>query len=225
MIKEIENKLPGYNCGSCGYSNCAKFSRALSHKETTLDACPLMQQEKHKGNKAQIADILRKNFSETKKRIHGVLDKYEADILLSPLKGEHACREVLLLLTETNATQDSVIKYRPIGCPIVHFAKILKREGMLVTVVIIGPCDRGEDNDAIIPVGNCLVIGFEGEYSGKDISVGETIRFLPKHCMMQKVHSGVVVNIENKKVYIEGIDLKVWTPPKTINNYKMETKQ
>ena len=38
----------------------------------------------------------------------------------------------------------------------------------------------------------------------------QTVRFLPEHCMMQKVHSGVVVHSEAAMVQIEGIDLKVW---------------
>ena len=42
------------------------------------------------------------------------------------------------------------------------------------------------------------------------VEVGETVRFLPEHCMMQKVHSGVVVHFEGARVRIEGIDLKVW---------------
>ena len=36
------------------------------------------------------------------------------------------------------------------------------------------------------------------------------VRFLPEHCMMQKVHSGVVVHSEGTMVRIDGIDLKVW---------------
>jgi len=31
--------------------------------------------------------------------------------------------------------------------------------------------------------------------------------------MMQKVHSGVVVQLVGKRAIIEGIDLKVWAPP------------
>jgi len=43
-----------------------------------------------------------------------------------------------------------------------------------------------------------------------DQKVGETVRFLPQHCMMKKVHSGVVLHSVGKKLRIEGIDLKVW---------------
>ena len=58
-----------------------------------------------------------------------------------------------------------------------------------------------------------MVLAFQGTYEGKSLRVGETIRFLPHHCMMQKVHSGVVVNLENENVRIEVIDLKVWAMP------------
>ncbi|KAF5410725.1 MAG: hypothetical protein C5S47_05995 [Candidatus Methanogasteraceae archaeon] len=44
---------------------------------------------------------------------------------------------------------------------------------------------------------------------GRVPDAGETVRFLPEHCMMQKVHSGVVVHSEGDRVRIERIDLKV----------------
>ena len=60
-------------------------------------------------------------------------------------------------------------------------------------------------------IGLAMVLAFEGTISrGKRPNVGETVRFLPEHCMMQKVHSRVVVHSEGARVRIEGIDLKVW---------------
>ena len=49
-----------------------------------------------------------------------------------------------------------------------------------------------------------VITGFEGTYTGKQVKVGETVRFLPLHCMMQKIHSGVVINIEDNKIKLEG---------------------
>jgi len=43
-----------------------------------------------------------------------------------------------------------------------------------------------------------------------DQKVGEMVRFLPQHCTMNKVHSGVVLHSVGKRLRIEGIDLKVW---------------
>jgi hypothetical protein len=58
-----------------------------------------------------------------------------------------------------------------------------------------------------------MVIAFEGKVAGTNVAVGQTVRFLPNHCMMQKIHSGVIVNLEANKIRIECIDLKVWAPP------------
>lgn len=55
------------------------------------------------------------------------------------------------------------------------------------------------------------VTAFEGVVSrGKIPDVGKTVRFLPEHCMMQKVHSGAVVHSEGGRLRIEGVDLEVW---------------
>jgi uncharacterized Fe-S cluster-containing protein len=57
-------------------------------------------------------------------------------------------------------------------------------------------------------IGICLVAVFEGLVSrGRRPEVAETVRFLPEHCMMQMVHSGVMVYSDGER--IEGIDLKV----------------
>jgi uncharacterized Fe-S cluster-containing protein len=45
---------------------------------------------------------------------------------------------------------------------------------------------------------------------GKIPSLCQTVKFLPEHCMMQKVHSGIVVSVEGRRLRIEAIDLKVW---------------
>jgi uncharacterized Fe-S cluster-containing protein len=56
-----------------------------------------------------------------------------------------------------------------------------------------------------------MILAFEGIVSKGTIpKVGQTVKFIPEYCMMQKVHSGMVVGVEGKKVRIEGIDLKVW---------------
>jgi uncharacterized Fe-S cluster-containing protein len=106
-----------------------------------------------------------------------------------------------------------VIRYRPLGCPITHFARILEKKDGLLTIHVVGPRHRLGEEFPFTDIGVCMVIGFEGEVRGTLPSVGETVRFLPAECMMQKVHSGVVVGIEGRSARIEGLDLKVWAPP------------
>jgi uncharacterized Fe-S cluster-containing protein len=107
--------------------------------------------------------------------------------------------------------EGDIFRYRPLGCPITHFARVLKSDRGIVTVHLVGPVHLLQGLPAPEDIGICMVLAFEGTISrGKRPDVGETVRFLPEHCMMQKVHSGVVVHSEGDRVRIEGIDLKVW---------------
>lgn len=212
-IKEL---LPGFNCGICGYARCDEFAGALLKKWTQLEKCKFLLQEIFEENRVELEEILRheKIIPEEEKFV-GLLDGYQADIILKPLPGEESCREVLYPFTNTQLKEGDIIKYRPLGCPIIHFARILSEDNGMITVHIIGPCHRldAEAEFEYLDIGLCMVGGFEGVVQGKIPDVGETVRFLPGHCMMQKVHSGVVVQVEGRKIILEGIDLKVWSPP------------
>jgi uncharacterized protein len=208
--------LPGFNCGICGYARCDEFGHSLLKRGTELGKCRFLFQEIFNENRMELEEILREeNILPIEKKPVGLLDGYEADFVLNPLPGESSCREVLYPFTRKELKKGDVIKYRPLGCPIIHFAEILDEENGLITVQIIGPCHRidSEVEFDFIEIGLCMVGGFEGIVNGKLPDVGETIRFLPGHCMMQKVHSGVVVQLVGKRAIIEGIDLKVWAPP------------
>lgn len=208
--------LPSFNCGICGYAQCEEFSQALLKNETQLEKCRFLLQEVFNENRKELEEILKeeKVIPEEEKYV-GVLDGYEADFVLHPLPGEKSCREVLYPFTRKVLKAEDVVRYRPLACPITHFARILSEDNGLITVHMIGPCHRLDPkaNFEFIDIGICMVGGFEGIIEGKLPSIGETVRFLPGHCMMQKVHSGVLVQLEGRKAIIEGIDLKVWAPP------------
>jgi uncharacterized Fe-S cluster-containing protein len=208
--------LPGFNCGICGYARCDEFAGALLKNWTQMEKCRFLLQEIFEENRVELEEILRqeKIIPEEEKFV-GLLDGYQADLILKPLPGESSCREVLYPFTNMQLKEGDIIKYRPLGCPIIHFARILSEDNGLITVHIIGPCHRLDDEAEFeyLDIGLCMVGGFEGVVQGKIPDVGETVRFLPGHCMMQKVHSGVVVQVEGRKIILEGIDLKVWSPP------------
>ncbi|MCC7563543.1 MAG: hypothetical protein KO275_03450 [Methanobacterium sp.] len=208
--------LPGYNCGICGYARCDEFAGALLKGRTQLEKCRFLYQEIFQEDLAKLQEILKETkVIPDEKKIVGVMDGYEADIILKPLPGEESCRETLYPFTREEINAGEIIRYRPLGCPIIHFAKVLEENHGLITVHLVGPCHRldSESEFEYKDVGVCMVGGFQGTIEGELPRVGETVRFLPYHCMMQKVHSGVVVQLEGRQAIIEGIDLKVWAPP------------
>jgi len=211
-MKNIEKLLPGYNCGECGYSSCREFAAKLVDV-AGLERCPILKQERFRGRVEGIARLLSISARpEKESEIIGVLDGLRADFSLSPLPGEPSCREDLHPLNPAARLEEGdVFRYRPLGCPITHFAKVLKSSQGIVTVHLVGPVHLLQGLPAPEDIGICLVLAFEGAVSrGRRPEVGETVRFLPEHCMMQKVHSGVVVHSEGERLRIEGIDLKVW---------------
>lgn len=212
--EDISKLLPGYNCGICGYARCDEFSGAIIKKRADLKNCRFMFQELFAQNLEKLESILKEGkIIPEDEKIVGLLDGYEADFALKPLPEENSCREVLYPFSKEVLKKGDIIRYRPLGCPITHFAEIIDESHGLITVHMVGPCHRLDQEFEYQDIGVCMVGGFEGIIEGKMPAVGETVRFLPIHCMMQKVHSGVVVQLEGKRAIIEGIDLKVWSPP------------
>ncbi|QHN08313.1 hypothetical protein FZP68_05945 [Methanothermobacter sp. THM-2] len=215
LRERVTELLPGYNCGICGYARCDEYASALLKGRTEIDRCHFMYQELFTDNLQKLQEILKEeDLLPEEKKVVGVLDGYEADFILKPLPDEGSCREVLFPFSRAELKKGDIIRYRPLGCPITHFAEILDENNGLITVHIVGPCHRlGSEDFEFRDIGVCMVGGFEGMIDGELPNIGDTVRFLPAHCMMQKVHSGVVVQLEGRRAIIEGIDLKVWAPP------------
>ena len=214
--ERVSKLLPGYNCGICSYARCDEFGRAVLENKANLEDCRFMLQEIFKENKEKLETLLKEEkIIPEEEKIVGLLDKYEADFILNSLPEDYSCRETLFPFSREELKVGDIIRYRPLGCPIIHFAEILEENHGLIVVHIVGPCHRLDETAEFDfkDIGVCMVGGFEGIIEGKLPAVGETVRFLPGHCMMQKVHSGVVVQLIGKRAIIEGIDLKVWAPP------------
>ena len=143
----------------------------------------------------------------------GIIDGLNADFLLAPLEKEVSCREEIHPFDGSVEIEiGDFLRYRPLACPITHFAKVIDKIPGIYTIHLVGPLHRlGQEDFQFKDVGLAMIIAFEGIISkGKIPKVGQTVKFIPEYCMMQKVHSGMVVGVEGKRVRIEGIDLKVW---------------
>jgi len=207
-MRQIERLLPGFNCGECGLLSCREFAAALVDLQG-LGRCPFLGQERFADKASRIEKLLSSPAKE--EEILG-LDGLRADFALAPLPGEPSCREDLHPFNpDALPKAGEVLRYRPLGCPITHYARVLAYDRGMATVHLVGPVHLLDATPVPRDIGICLVVAFEGVVSrGRSPEVGETVRFLPEHCMMQKVHSGVVVHSEGERVRIEAIDLKVW---------------
>lgn len=211
-IKKIADLLPGYNCNACNYRRCDLFAEMIL-KVKTEEKCPFLLKEEFKENKKKIKELVSNidiNLLKTERRFKG-LDDYEADFLLDPLPGEPSGRMTLLIMGKISLKVGDLVKFRPLGCPITHFAKIIDENYGVYVVHIVGPCHRiRDDKFEYKDVGIAIPVAIEGMVVGKLPEVGQTVKFIPAHCMRQKVHSGVVVEAEGKRVYIECVDFKIW---------------
>lgn len=216
-VDKILSLLPGYNCGSCGFRQCKDFAAQITD-EASLMRCPFLEREIFRKNLEQLKEIVGKEKNtekevEKEKEVIGIIDGLKADFSLGPLYEECSCREDIHPLDGSLEVEiGDILRYRPLGCPVTHFAKVIDKSPGIFTVHIVGPLHRlGKDDFSFKDAGLCMILAFEGiVVKGKIPSMCQTVKFLPEHCMMQKVHSGIVVSVEGRRLRIEAIDLKVW---------------
>jgi uncharacterized Fe-S cluster-containing protein len=205
----IVELLPGYNCGQCGLPNCHRFAAELGNR-AKLEDCPMLSQERYADNLEKLKEKIAKKECT---KVSALVGGGTSDVILAPLPGEPSCREHIFPFDrDAKVMIGDKISYRCLGCPIVHFAQVIAQDHSVLTVQVTGPQSRiGIDERPPVDVGICLIAAFEGQVmNDKILEVGETVRFIPHRCMMQRVHSGVVVRSEGDKVRIESVDLKVW---------------
>jgi uncharacterized Fe-S cluster-containing protein len=185
----MKTKLPGINCGQCGYETCDDFK---------------------KSGKSYTYCIALKTNKETYLE-RGLIDGQQYDFKLDPMEGEASCREFLLSLVPAKLKVGDCISYRPLGCPIPHFAKVVGLADGMIEVLIVGPV-KARALGPVKRLGICMVLGFMGQVDSESElpKIGQTVTFIPSKCMMGKTHSAVVVAVEGKKTRLELIDLKVW---------------
>ncbi|MFZ2470560.1 MAG: hypothetical protein WAW52_01330 [Methanothrix sp.] len=84
--------------------------------------------------------------------------------------------------TESHFKEGDIFRDRSRGCPITHFARVLKSDREIVTVHPVGPVHLLQGLPAPEDAGLCMLVAFEGVVSrGKRPDVGETVRFLSEH--------------------------------------------
>ncbi|MCK9203515.1 MAG: hypothetical protein M0P58_03640 [Bacteroidales bacterium] len=212
--------LPGLDCGACGFKTCTQFLGFLNDNPDELKRCVHLNGNSHKnvrpvpcsdcaagnmGEKMQWKDNLQRDF----------------DFILDCFENEPGPRETMLpynpaLVKELGVKKGDILIGRPMGmscgCPITHCGIVTDsdpRNGV-INWCVTGPLrPRAE---GFIDIGYYVAQGYEGliRESKSPVKLGMRYWFLPRRCMLQWRHSGLVNAITRRKdgalkVRIEGL--------------------
>ncbi|MFA5160354.1 MAG: (Fe-S)-binding protein [Candidatus Omnitrophota bacterium] len=231
MPKTTIPKLPGLNCGLCGYRTCAEMAVQLPTKPELLKRClPLSEHRETSSSSATFA-------VPTEKEKCGACDTRcapafagaekwrdslgrEFDFYLEHFPEEVGPREVILphnpmITREMDICRNDILIGRPLGmscgCPITHCGVVMdvdKRTGVM-TWCVTGPLQPRQHGYK--DIGYYIAEGYEGliQEARCEIKIGMRYYFQPKLCMLQWRHSGLV-NYLNKtrnglQVRVEGL--------------------
>jgi uncharacterized Fe-S cluster-containing protein len=212
--------LPNLDCGACGFKSCTDFSTAVDNNETELKKCIHIRAVDQKstpysnclscagenlGVKLGWKDTLKRDF----------------DFVLDIFEGEPGPKETILpynptLVKELGVKKGDVMIGRPMGmscgCPITHcgvVSDVDARNGV-INWYVTGPLRPR--SEGFIDIGYYVSQAYEGiiKESKEEIKLGRRYWFLPRRCMLQWRHSGLVNAVTklkdgSYKVRIEGL--------------------
>jgi len=209
---ELIQLLPGKNCGLCGFRNCADLlDHALAEPNTVKRCVYLLEHEI--GSVVPARDNTEFSWKDLLERDYDfVLDKFDDD----PGPREHILLGNPLNLERLGIKKGDVLIGRPVmsvGCPVTHCGVVMKEPDYFngaVVWCITGMMDARERG---IEIGYYHILAYEGmvRQARVELQFGRRYDFLPRYCMLQARHSGLINTIKKTadgySVRLEGIGL------------------
>ena len=226
MQPEIEkNKtidlLPNLNCGACGYKTCTDFASAVDIDKAELKKCIHAKKAvtEVSGHSNCINCVKTENLGEKLNWKDSLTRDF--DFILDIFDGEPGPKETILpynptLVKELGVKKGDVMIGRPMGmscgCPVTHCGVVTDvdpRNGVIHWYVT-GPLRPR--SEGFVDIGYYVSQAYEGiiKESKEKIELGRRYWFLPRRCMLQWRHSGLVNAVTklkdgSYKVRIEGL--------------------
>jgi len=218
--RKVTDLLPGLNCGACGYKKCDDFAAAVDNNEAELKHCIHVKDSAKADVKHNCISCLSgENLGESLEWKDSL--KREFDFILDVFEGEPGPKETILpynptLVKELGVKKGDVMIGRPMGmscgCPVTHCGVVTDvdaRNGV-INWCVTGPLrPRAE---GFIDIGYYVSQAYEGiiRESNCEIKLGTRYWFLPRRCMLQWRHSGLVNAVTRQKdgsykVRVEGL--------------------
>jgi uncharacterized Fe-S cluster-containing protein len=198
-------QLPGLDCGLCGQKSCEQFSQVILNDPQEIYRCIHLTQGKVQGDKPQTAA--------EKKDYLG----REYDFILDTFPNEPGPREVILphnpaRVKELDIKTGDIMIGRPMGmscgCPVTHCGIVMDvdYDNGVVIWCVTGPL--GPRTHEHKDIGYYSAQAYEGivKDSHKELKIGMRYWFMPRRCMLQWRHSGLI-NFINKRN--EGIQVRI----------------
>ncbi len=205
-LDDILARLPGKDCGQCGFRTCAALAAFVQAHPEAIRRCVYLEQPAAPPAIApeQITwrDMLGREY----------------DFVLEKLPEDSGPREVILPFNPANVEKlgikrGHVLYGRPawVGCPITHVGLVVEEPDYFngtITWCVVGPLAA---RLAGVEIGLYNPIAYEGivRHSRTELQIGQRNFFLPRACMLQSRHSGVVSALAKRegalRVRLEGI--------------------
>lgn len=215
---ELTGKLPNLDCGACGSKTCAEFAHVIAKSPDEIARCIHINIQEFKNN-----TNCKPCFSSKTGLALGWKDNLqrEFDFILDCFDTEPGPRETILpynpaLVKELGVKKGDIMIGRPMGmscgCPITHCGIVTDsdpRNGV-INWCVTGPLKPR--SEGFVDIGYYIAQGYEGliKESRIPIQLGMRYWFMPRRCMLQWRHSGLVNAITrlkdgSLKVRIEGL--------------------
>lgn len=211
--EELLSRLPGKDCGTCGFKTCAEFAEIAARDPAALDRCI------HLPTKSGSVCTAAAEFSQADITWKDHLGR-DYDFILDKFPGEPGPRETILLFNPANVEKlqikkGDVIYGRPgwisCGCPVTHVGVVVDEPDYFngtIVWCIVGPLLAREKG---INVGYYNTTAYEGlvKYTRQELQIGRRYYFQPRYCMLQWRHCGLVNSLgktpDGLRVRIEGL--------------------
>lgn len=208
-VQETLARLPGKDCGQCGFPTCAGLAELIALHPDEIRRCihlcpsaPMTAAPLIQDGDITWQDMLGREY----------------DFVLEPFPEDPGPREIIVPLNPLNVERLAVRKGdilygRPVmtGCPVTHIGVVVEEPDYLNGIIvwcIVGPLaarERGRE------IGHYQIIAYEGivKHARQELQIGQRYYFLPRLCMLQSRHSGLVNALARRadgmRVRVEGI--------------------
>jgi len=213
----ISEKLPMLDCGACGFKTCDEFATILPDSPEEIKRCIHMNGKNKATNGASV--LHRQGIAEKMGWIDNLQRPF--DFILDCFENEPGPRETILpynpaLVKELGVKKGDIMIGRPMGmscgCPITHCGIVTDtdpRNGV-INWCVTGPLRPR--SEGFIDIGYYVAQAYDGliKEAKEEIKLGLRYWFLPRRCMLQWRHSGLVNAVTRMKdggykVRIEGL--------------------